>query len=224
MARLPRLVLPGHPHYVIQRGHSGSAVFVDDDERRSYLAALREACGAHHVTLYAYALEAGEAHLLVAPPSAEALSRMMQALGRRFVSAHRQRHGGSGALWDGRFRCAVLEPGSACLRALRHIDGLGGSGAAQGSAPSRLGRVRDGTVTDPPEYWGLGNTPFEREMAYAELLGQGLPTADAQAIRAAALGGWAYGSAAFLQALAASGGRAPQPRPRGRPPRKAPIR
>ena len=43
MARLPRLCLPGLPHLMRQRGHSDAAVFLDDTDRQTYHAALREA-------------------------------------------------------------------------------------------------------------------------------------------------------------------------------------
>ena len=43
MARLPRLVVAGQAHFVVQRGHGGAPVFADDSDRAAYLAALREA-------------------------------------------------------------------------------------------------------------------------------------------------------------------------------------
>ena len=56
MARLPRLVLPGKAHHVVQRGHNAQPVFVDDEDRRQYLAALREAARSQAVVVHAYAL------------------------------------------------------------------------------------------------------------------------------------------------------------------------
>ncbi len=241
MARLPRLVLPGRAHYIIQRGHSGGPVFADDVDRRAFLDALREASAAQRVAVHAYALPAGEVQLLATPPSAAALSATMQALGRRYVGAYNRRHGHSGTLWDGRFRCAVVESGAPVLGVLRLIDGLAdleapgdGHGAqmakpmaeprpAWSSAGHRLGAGRLPWLLDPPELWRLGNTPFEREAAWRALLLQGLPAAQAATCRGAALGGWAIGSPAFLQTLAADTARPLQPRPRGRPKSKAAV-
>ncbi|MBZ8138561.1 transposase [Rubrivivax gelatinosus] len=214
MARLARLVLPGCGHYVIQRGHDGRAVFADDEDRAVFAAALREAAAAQQVVVHAYALPDDEVQLLVTPPAAEALSRMMQSLGRRYVGAYRLRHGGRGTLWDGRFRCALVEPGAWQLAALRLVD----AAAPMSSAAHRLGG-RDPLVSDPPEFWQLGNTPFEREAAYRRLLADGVPPAQAAALRAAALGGWAAGDAGFVARLAEQTARPLRPRPRGRPPR-----
>lgn len=212
MARLSRLALAGHAHYVIQRGHSASQVFADDEDRQQFLTALRESAGAHKTLVHAYALRDDEVQLLLTPPTAEALSRTMQSLGRRYVSAYNRRHGRSGTLWDGRYRCAVVEPGAALLAVLQLIDRQ----PALTGATHRCGGRRDPLLVDPPEFWRLGNTPFDREAAYRTLLVQGEPSG-APALRQAALGGWAIGSAAFQAAVAQDQGRPARPRPRGRP-------
>ena len=174
MARLPRLVVPGQAHLVVQRGHSGARVFVDETDRATYRAALREAAAAVPVQVHAYALLPNEVQLLVTPAEPAALGRLMQALGRRYVSAHNRRHGRSGTLWDGRFRCGVVEPGDLRLQALCLLD-RAAADAGMTSASHRLGGRRDALLTDPPEYWHLGNTPFEREAAYRALLDAGVP-------------------------------------------------
>ncbi len=215
MARLPRTVLPGRTHLVVQRGQGTRPVFVDDADRRLYLDALREAAAAEGVEVHAYAFGDEGIHLLVTPAAQASLSRFVQMLGRRYVSAYNRRHGQRGTLWDGRFRCGVVEPGAPRQAALRFVDGQPG----HTSAPHRLGADRQAWLVDLPEYWSLGNTPFDREAAYRTLLVQGLPAAEADALNRAAHGGWAWGSPAFVAAAAAELGRPLRPRPRGRPPR-----
>ena len=217
MARLPRCVLPGQAHYVLQRGHRGAPAFRDDDDRRACLDALREAAAAQRVTVHACAMPDTALHLLLTPPDATALSRTMQALGRRYVSAYNRRHGCSGTLWDGRFRCAVVEPGAWRLAALQLVDAL----ATPVCAAPRVGGTRATWLVDPPEFWQLGNTPFEREAQYRALLQQGLVPAQNRVLSDSVQGGWAVGSAAFLADVAAVTSRPLQPRPRGRPRSKA---
>ncbi|MBN8491282.1 MAG: transposase [Burkholderiales bacterium] len=222
MARLSRLVVPGQAHHLVQRGHNGQPVFLDEQDRRLYLEALRDALRSQGVVLHAYALQDQQVQLLLRPPSEAALSRMMQALGRRYVAGFNRRHGRSGTLWDGRFRAGVVQGGTPLLQCLRLIDGLPGADR-WGSAPHRLGRQRDPLVTDPTEFWQLGNTPFEREAAYGALLAQGLSAAEAARLEHAAANGWAHGDAAFQAQMAEAAGRPVRPRPRGRPPRAAPA-
>jgi len=229
MARLPRLVMPGQVHHLLQRGHGAQPVFADDEDRRSFLAGLHEALRAQAVELHAYALLDNAVHLLLRPPSEPALSRSMQALGRRYVAGFNRRHGRSGTLWDGRFRAGVVQEGAPTLQAMLLVDGLlarhGQAASPQASrwssAPHRLGLCRDPLVTDPPEFWRLGNTPFEREAAYGALLAQGLDAGLAGRIEQAVAGGWALGSAQFLDRLEQQLCRPVRPRARGRPPRRA---
>ena len=220
MARLPRLVLPGEAHYLIQRAQAGlgeAGICADAVDRAAFAGALREAAAAEGVQVHAYALLPSELQLLATPALAPALGRMVQALGRRYVSAYNRRHGRRGTLWEGRFRCAVVEPGATRLAVLRLIDGQPVVDAGLSSAPHRNGGPRDPLLQDPPEVWQLGNTPFEREAAYRALLAQGLPHAQAEALRLAALGGWAAGSASFAAGVAKAAARPARPRPRGRP-------
>jgi putative transposase len=218
MARLPRLVMAGQAHIVMLRAQAGSSdLFEDAADRASFAAALHEAAATEHVQVHAWALLGAEALLLATPTAAPSLSRCVQALGRRFVAAYNRRHQRSGTLWEGRFRCAVVEPGAPRLAALRWIDGLS-SELGHTSAAHRAGGTRDRLLDDLPEFWKLGNTPFEREAAWRACLAEGLPAPEAAALRRAALGGWAVGSETFKAAVAAASNRPAAPRPRGRPP------
>lgn len=225
MARLPRLVVAGQAHHVLQRGHNAQPVFVDDEDRRLYLHALQEAARAQMVQVHAWALLGHEVQLLLRPGTEAALSRTMQAVGRRYGAAFNRRHGRSGTLWEGRFRAGVVQAGTYLLQCMLLIDALPArhglvvspQASRWSSAPHRLGLRRDPLVTDPAEFWRLGNTPFEREAAYAALLAQGLDEAAVRHIEHAAANGWALGTPQFLAEVAAQLGRAVRPRARGRP-------
>ena len=221
MARLPRLALAHQAHWLIQRGHSGRAVFCDAADRQAYRDALLEAVASERVQVHAYALLETEVHLLATPPTITALSRTMQALGRRYVGAHHRRHGGSGTLWEGRFRCAVVEPGVALLDVLTLIDGWAGENFVT-SLAHRTGGAADALLVDPPEYWQLGNTPFERQARWRHRIADGLSAKRQAALLAAALGNWAVGTADFGAAVSQSASRPASPRARGRP-RSRPI-
>lgn len=216
MARLPRLVLAGRPHLLIQRALAAVPAFCDSEDRRAYVDALREGLAAERIALHAYALRADEVRLLLTPPGAAALGRLMQTIGRRYVSAYNRRHGRSGTLWAGRFRCAALDPASAVVDAMLWVDAATDEPGA-GSASHHLGAARDPLLVDPPAYWALGNTPFEREMAYRERLAQGLPEARAALLQRCVLGGWPIGGGGFLATAEALTGRPATARPRGRP-------
>lgn len=225
MARLPRLVLPGWPHHVIQRGNNRQAIVRGDADRRAWRDILADVLEHYAVTLQAYVLMDNHFHLLVTPPSAEALSRMMQALGRRYVGAHNAVYARSGTLWEGRFKCSPVETDRYFLACMRYIElnpvraGLVGHPQewAWSSAAHHLGMRHDRLVSEHPSYWALGNTPFERERRYRDLLESGISERDAARITEAALKGWALASPEFLQAQALATERPLAPRMRGRP-------
>lgn len=225
MARLPRLALAGHLHHLIHRGHNLQPIVFDDDDRRALLAALQDSAATHRVAIHAYVVMPNHLHLLATPAADEGLSRMMQALGRRYVSAFNLRHGRVGTLWEGRFRAAPLEAESHLLTVMRSIElnpqraGLSTEPGdfAWSSAAHHLGRRRDPLISDPPGFWALGNTPFERELAWRRWLEEGESEAERERLIDAALKGWPLGSARFLQLLGEVSPRPMSPRPRGRP-------
>lgn len=215
MARLARWAVGGLPHVLLLEGHNDRAVFHDDEDRRLLLEALKPACAAHHVTLHAVALPDAAVHLLARPAAAGDLGAMVQALGRRFVATYNLRHGRRGTPWNGRFRSAPLQPGNVTLQALLLIDGI--ARTVGGVASSRWSASTRGWLVDPPEVWALGNTPFEREQAYAKLLDAGVGDAVRQRIAAAVRRGLPLGAPEFLAELGAQAGRAAVAGARGRP-------
>lgn len=225
MARLPRLIVPAFPHLVSQRAQYGQVMVRDDSDRQSLLLLLREAASQHHVAVHAYSVLDGRLDLVATPEQAGGLSLVMQSVARRHAAAFNRRHGRTGGLWEGRFRAAVIEPESWLLTCMVYVEQLGRaahagtpSAACSSEAPHR-GQGADPLLVHPGVYWALGNTPFEREIAYGELLQQPLRSREVQAIEAALRGGWALGSAAFVAQLTSAGARPAAPRPRGRPPK-----
>ena len=201
MARLPRLVIPGLAHYVLLRGHSGARVLHDAADEDAFLDALQHSLDGAEIALHAFALRETEVHLLLRPHSADILGRTIQTLGRRYVSAFNLRHGRSGTLWDGRYRAAVVEPGEMCLFALRRVERLAaGHAPLPGDAERQLAWRRT-LLNDPPELWALGNTPFEREAAYRQLLVQELAPTWLAALDAAVLSGRVFGTPTFVSSL-----------------------
>ncbi|HSI58897.1 MAG TPA: transposase [Ideonella sp.] len=227
MARLPRLVVPGHPHHLIQRGNNRQDVFVDDDDRRRYLAILREVAHEHQLAIHAYVLMSNHVHLLATPASPESLSRTMQSLGRRYVGWFNHRHDRSGTLWEGRFRTSLIDSDSYLLACLRYIElNPHRAGLASGlldyawsSALHHLGHWRDPLITDHPSFWLLGNTPFDREAAYRAWLEQGVGESERLRITDALNKNQALGSAPFIADMQRLTSRPLAVRGRGRPPK-----
>lgn len=224
MARQARLTLPGHQHHILVRGNNRQAIFVDDDDRRRLLNLLAEGLREHALALHAYVLMPNHFHLLATPSAAHAVGRAMQSLGRRYVAAFNARHGRSGTLWEGRYRAHLVGPDEAlrCMRFIElnpHRNGMASAlhESSWSSLSHHLGAARDPLITEPPAYWMLGNTPFEREAAYRAWLEQGVASSDTAQILASLLSGRPLGHAGYLTQVEQLAGCSLTPRPRGRP-------
>lgn len=225
MARLPRLVVPGQLHHVLQRGNNRQVVFLDDQDRRHYLDHLREATRLHGVQVHAYVLMPNHVHMLATPGASDSLARAMQTLGRRYVTQFNQRHQRSGTLWEGRFRTTLIESSAYFLEALMYVEqnpvraGLVEMPADHpwSSARHHLGLQRDPLVADHRDLWALGNTPFDREAVVRRALAQALPPKTLDLFSRHAHTGWPLVSERMARELADAKARPIRPRPRGRP-------
>lgn len=209
MARLPRLTVPGYPHHIIQRGNNRQAIFSSMADYQMLLSLLEENAQKFGVALHAYVLMSNHFHLLATPTTAEGLPQMMQAVGRRYVRHFNDSQGRSGTLWEGRYRSTVIETERYLLACMAYID----------LNPVRAGMVRnprdypwsshahyvglrtDKMVTPHSLFWTLGNTPFAREAAYAELVRAGTTPEQQQVLTRSALSGWALGGEGFVADL-----------------------
>lgn len=231
MARLPRLAVTGLPHHVILRGNDRQRVFVDDEDRGFFLVQLAELAAREQVQVHAHVLMDNHLHLLLTPQQDGALSRLMQALGRVYVRHFNQRHGRSGTLWEGRYRSTVIDSERYLLTCMVYIDlnpvRVGMVPAAElyrwSSHGHYIGLRHDKWLTPHPLVWSLGNTPFAREAAYAELVRQGLDLTQQRELSESALQGWPLGGPAFLARLRQRTGRRLEKGSPGRPRRDAAL-
>ncbi len=74
MARLARVVLPGVPHHITQRGVRSMNIFSGDADRDYYLELVHKATAEFGLTILSYCLMSNHVHLLVIPESETSLS------------------------------------------------------------------------------------------------------------------------------------------------------
>jgi putative transposase len=209
MARLPRLTLPGYPHHVIQRGNNRQAIFATTADYQMMLDLLDENARKFSVSIHAYVLMDNHFHLLATPQTADGLPQMMQAVGRRYVRYFNDNQKRSGTLWEGRYKSTLIQTERYLLACMAYIDlnpvraGMVGQARdyAWSSHAHCIGLRVDKLVTPHPLFWDLGNTPFAREAAYAEMVQAGVSDAQKVALTDSALRGWALGDRDFVKQL-----------------------
>ena len=230
MARLARLTLPGRLHFVTHRGNNRQPVVIDDADRQTLLDLLGEQAARYQVAVHAFVLMPTGLSLLLTPASADGVPAMMQAVGRSYVRYFNARHGRTGTLWEGRYRATLIQPERHLLPCMCLLDtepvraGLCTEplSYAWSSHRHHVGQAPDRRLSTHPLYWTLGNTPFAREAAYAEMVHRGLNVQQMGAINDAVWHGWALGDSGFIAALQQDTSRRLQPTRPGRP-KKPPV-
>lgn len=232
MARLPRLIVPHQPHHIIQSGIDRQAIFRDEEDFNHFLRWLREAARQFKVAVHAYVLMPNHLHLLVTPSDETGLARVMQWVGRHYVPYFNIKYQRAGTLWQGRYKATVIDSEQYFLICSKYIElnpVRAGLVAQPGDYPwssfsHHIGAKPDPVITDHMLYWALGNTPFDREAAYRELMELGLSAGEVAALNEATLKGWPLGSEKFKKALAKQVQRRVMPAKRGRPAKAKPAR
>ena len=220
-----RLHLPGVPQHVIQRGVDRQPVFFSDDDCRFYLDWLGEYASKRDIALHAYCLMTNHVHLLLFAPSAGALSGLMQDMGRRYVQYVNRTYRRSGGLWEGRYKSSYVQSERYLLACMRYVE-LNPVRAKMVKAPGEyrwssyranaLG-AEDKLRTPHDQYFALGTTAAERQLAYRDLFSTAVDDPDWNLIRTATQQGVVVGDIRFAEMIEKRLGRAVLPRLRGRP-------
>jgi REP-associated tyrosine transposase len=217
MARLARIVVPGLPHHVTQRGNRRQTIFFEDGDYALYRDLLAERAAKAGVAVWAYCLMPNHVHLILMPAAEDGLARTLGETHRRYTGFVNARMRVTGHLFQGRFGSAAMDEPH-LMAAARYVAlnpvraGLVRRARdwPWSSARAHLAGRDDGLVTVAPL--------IERTAGrFADLLEVEVTPEEFAAIRAAETIGRPLGASAFLARLERRLGRAVRPGQRGRP-------
>ena len=124
MPRSKRIVVPGLPHHITQRGNGRADVFDSDDDRVVFLDLLAAYSLQYRLTVWGYCLMSNHFHLIAVPSHEDAAAK---ALGRleadyaRYVNVRRRT---SAHLWQARYHSVPMDS-NYCWRALAYVERKG---------------------------------------------------------------------------------------------------
>jgi putative transposase len=121
MARLARIVIPGLPHHVTQRGNRREAIFFEDGDHEIHLDLLAEQARKANVAVWAYCLMPNHVHLILKPAQADDLGRAVGETHRRYTNFINARGRWTGHLFQSRFASVVLDD-IHLIRAVRYVS------------------------------------------------------------------------------------------------------
>ncbi|WP_315737368.1 transposase [Bradyrhizobium sp. SZCCHNR1093] len=121
MARLARVVVPGLPHHVTQRGNGRARTFFGDDDYALYRDLLATHCRAADVAVWAWCLMPNHVHLILVPSDADGLRRALSRVHRIYAGVIQARRKRSGHFWQGRFGAVAMDEAHLAA-ALRYVS------------------------------------------------------------------------------------------------------
>jgi putative transposase len=141
MPRANKYVLPGYAYHLTHRCHDREWLLKFALDRNEYRTRLWLTLRDSGVSLLSYCLTSDHVHLLVASNRTGDVARLMQRQQGEFAEWYNRRKRRSGAFWNGRYHCTMVENGEHLWNCVRYIN---------------LNMVRAGVVTHPSEWRWCG--------------------------------------------------------------------
>lgn len=120
MARPLRIEVPGAWYHVMNRGHRGGALFLDDTDRRRFLGAVAELPERFALEVHAFVLMPNHYHLLVRTREAN-LSHAMRWLNVTYAVKFNWAHRCRGAVFQGRFKAVLIQEEGKAVEVARYV-------------------------------------------------------------------------------------------------------
>lgn len=109
MTRLARVVVPGLPHHVTQRGSRREAIFFEDGNQEIYCYRVAEQLRKSDVEVWAYCLMPNHVHLILKPREAAGMGRALGEAHRRYTNFVNARGRWTGHLFQSRFASVAMD-------------------------------------------------------------------------------------------------------------------
>lgn len=222
MPRIARIIAPGYPHHITQRGNNRTGVFFDDEDRQTYLTLLAGYAEKHALQVLAYCLMPNHVHILAVPDSEASLARGIGLTNQVYTQYLNRKLDQSGRLWQNRFFSCIVEQDKNLWAVAKYIErNPVKAGLAKrpeeypwSSAKAHILGAKDPILT-PGSPW---LSPRKRKV-YADFINMPDQKLD-DAIRSSTRTGRPFGTESFIDRLETLVGQPLRPGKPGRPPKK----
>ena len=136
MSIIARVVIPGLPHHVTQRGVRRMNVFTEKSDPVAYLSLIKQSCSKAKTEILAYCLMPDHVHFIMVPSHEDCLRAALGDAHRRYTRMINARQKCRGHLWQEQFHSFVMDENH-LLSCVRYVE---------------LNPVRGGLV-DKPQKW-----------------------------------------------------------------------
>lgn len=222
MPRVARIINPGYPHHITQRGNNKQLIFRTLEDGYLYIKLLKKHLQDENCRLNAYCLMPNHIHLLLIPEQNNSLSKAMHKISLSYTRYINKKYDRTGRLWESRFFSSTIDRETYLWAVCRYIE---------------QNPLRAGLTDNPFEYrWssakinaGLVEPGFLKPVweeyldnpEYSHLLIKPLKKETIEKIRKNTSKGTPLGSKEFLNKMSTKFGKKVIPRPRGNPRKKS---
>jgi len=214
---MARVVVPGVPHHIAQRGNRREKVFFVRADYRRYLRLLADYSAEGGLEILAYCLMPNHVHLVAVPAQAGSLASVLKPVHLRYAQHVNRSREFAGRVWQGRFYSCPLDVGHTAA-AIRYVEcnpvraGIErlATNYEWSSAAAHAGLRRDRLLASGIDGWvSAGN--------WADWLAEADPEDNAARLRLYTRTGRPLGDDSFVQRLEVQSSRRLHALPHGRP-------
>lgn len=120
MARPLRLEFAGGLYHVTSRGNARNEIYLDDEDRSSWLDLFNSVCGRCNWICHAYCLMSNHYHMVVETVEGN-LAKGMRQLNGVYTQTFNRRHRRVGHVFQGRYKAILVEKDSYLLELSRYV-------------------------------------------------------------------------------------------------------
>jgi REP-associated tyrosine transposase len=217
LPRSARVIVPGEPHHVVQRGNRRQTIFFRGEDYAAYLDIAASAFEDAGIEVWSYCLMPNHVHLIVTPSDERGLATAMQRAHIRYTRRVNAREDWTGCLWQGRFASFPMDE-DYLLRCARYV-GLNPvrAGLVKRAEDWPWSSVRAHLTGAPARLLRRGPLVERLGAEMAEFFKRDCAEDELRDLRAAGVNGRPLGAKDWIQALEAKTGRTCAAPPRGRP-------
>ena len=204
MPRNARVVAPGLPYHITQRGTNRESVFFNDQDRLLYLQLIRENLAYAQCRVLAYCLMTNHVHFVIVPGREDSLAMLFARVHGKYSQAFNIQNGRSGHLWQARFHSCPLSEARLWV-GLQYVEGNPcRAGMVQSATeylwssarPHLLGKLDESGILDM-EFWQKAGGVATWE----EIHGIEITSEQEQALHRCTYAGRPYGDEVFVREM-----------------------
>ena len=136
MPRPKRILIPGAPHHLTQRGNNKRLVFLCDEDQKRYLSLLFKYSSKRDLKILSYCLMPNHIHIVAIPKDKKSISAVLQSTQSQYSTITNSVYGNSGHIWQQRYFSCPMD-NKHLVAALRYVE---------------QNPVRAGLVKSPADY------------------------------------------------------------------------